>query len=96
LPEVPSSSRFLCGIKGLGRKAPAITLDQHNKTLQLTADGPTETVVICRIDQLTSTDAARQLSSMLGRFKVGRISHTRKFRHAAATQDTYGYEELHL
>jgi hypothetical protein len=36
-----------------------------NKTLQLTADGLTETVVLCRIDQLTSADAARQLSLML-------------------------------
>jgi hypothetical protein len=40
----------------------------HNKALQLTADGLTETVVLCRIDQLTSTHAARQLSLMLHGF----------------------------
>jgi hypothetical protein len=40
-------------------------VSRHNKTLQLTAYGLTETVVFCRIDQLTSADAARQLSLML-------------------------------
>jgi hypothetical protein len=44
-------------------------LIMHNKTLQLTADGLTETVVFCRIDQLTSTDPARQLSLMLSSTK---------------------------
>jgi hypothetical protein len=52
-------------VSGLAQ-SPDCPQERHNKTLQLTADGPTETVVICRIDQLTSTDAARQLSLMLG------------------------------
>jgi hypothetical protein len=65
LPEVPSSSRFLCGIKGLGRKAPAITEDQHNKTLQLSPSRSAGSVHTVLNSMQCWADAAAQLSSML-------------------------------
>jgi hypothetical protein len=46
--------------------APAITLDQHNKTLQLSPRRPLESAHAFPNSMRCWTDAAAQLSSMLG------------------------------
>jgi hypothetical protein len=39
---------------------------EHNKSLELTADGPSATSFVCALSNLFSADSGRQLNSMLG------------------------------